>query len=72
MTVTQTDNNSRTYRNTISTDHAEPVIAGSGLDWPQKALKVHHEAHGPSRPHTMVDSRSPLLIDDGIGIQNDQ
>ena len=52
-----------------NTNHAEPIITGSGLDWPQQALKARR-AVGSPRPHAMVETRSTLLIDEGIGMQS--
>ena len=65
---TKTGPNSRTYSNIIVNNHAEPLIAGSGLDQPHQALKVRHEHRPLPRPPTMVDTRSLVLIDDGIDI----
>ena len=59
------------------TNHAEPIITGSGLDWPhatgpQQALKARHEPLARRDCMAMVDTRSILLIDDGIGMQSDR
>ena len=56
ITTHKTGPNNHTYSYTIGTNHAEPIIAGSGLDWPQQALRVRHEPLATVSAYTMVDT----------------